>query len=455
MNKLRHCFCSLTIRTFDQSLSRYRSSPSFAAAPRTFPSNGVCYKSRSLFSIKLPQSDAIFRFTGVFLGLCAVFLVACSRKQETGSDLSTSPASIPSASHPPTVQDWVNFSTGANIKTLALETDHLWLGMPNGVIRYDTGTEDTHEVYTTASTNGGLLSRGIYIIKVGPKGNKWIGTYGGGLTKFDGKTWKTYTVEDGLGDQWVYDIVFDRHGKMWVATWKGVSVFDGKSFTNYEEKDGLADKWVYAIALDHDGIFWFGTESGLSRFDPNQSGRNAWTTYNHEDGLGADLGPAPSQTSGDQDQVVTGIPASEEDYGDYDSEAGGHHMDPSKRNIGPNPNFVIAALVDQHNHKWFGTWGAGLTRFDGKTWKTYTDADGLGGNFIHSLAVDQENHLWAGTSGGASWFDGEQWHNFDQQDGLLNNNVFSLAFDQKGRRWFGTWEGLSMFQGKLPSSRHP
>jgi ligand-binding sensor domain-containing protein len=389
-------------------------------------------------------------------GLFLTVLITCNRKQDEGPSKTSdqTPASSSSQQFSQLQANWVNFETGANVKTLALEGNKLWMGLPNGVIRYDIETPDTHVVYTPASTEGGLLSRGIYIIKVDSQSNKWIGTYGGGLTKFDGQIWKTYTMADGLGDQWIYDIVFDQDNIMWVATWKGVSVFDGKGFKNYGEKDGLADKWVYAIALDHDGIFWFGTEAGVSRFDLTKTGRSAWTTFTHKDGLGMAI-ESSAQPENTEDKVVSAIPTTEDPSDEYESQAGRHHMDPQKRNIKSNPNFIIASVTDQHNNKWFGTWGAGLTSFNGNQWKTYTEEDGLGGNFIHALAVDQEGYLWAGTNGGASWFDGQKWRNFSTKDGLLNNNVFSFAFDSQGRRWFGTWTGLSMYEGELPNPHLP
>jgi hypothetical protein len=384
----------------------------------------------------------------VLAALSLLCLTACNAKPPAPSPVQEKPAPAPSAAHP-NDEAWANFTTGANVKAMALEGDHLWMGLPNGIIRYETGTVDSHEVFTPASTQGGLLSKGVYTLKVDRQGLKWIGTYGGGLTLFDGKTWKTYTVADGLGDQWIYDIVFDG-GQAWIATWKGVSVFDGKRFKNYTEKDGLIDKWVYSIALDHDHVFWFGTESGVNRFDGK-----IWSSYTHKDGLGADVEPKPTADSGKtapSEPVVSALPSSESaDYGSTGSPSMNHHMGAGKKNVGSNPNFVIAAAVGHDNAKWFGTWGAGLSRFDGKTWTTFTKKDGLGGNFIHALAVDSDGFIWAGTNGGASWYDGTRWRNFSQDDGLVDNNVFSIVFDEKGNRWFGTWQGLSRYRGKLPS----
>jgi len=333
---------------------------------------------------------------------------------------------------------------------MALEGDQLWMGLSNGMIRYDTRTPESHEIFTPVSTHGGLLSKGIYTLKVDRTGRKWIGTYGGGLTLYDGTTWKTYTVSDGLGDQWIYDIVFDGD-RAWIATWKGVSVFDGTAFKNYTEKDGLLDKWVYSIALDHDHVWWFGTESGVNRFDGK-----TWTGYTHKDGLGAEVAVTDPPSAGSPSYqhpptASTGATPETGDYGDAGSPSMGHHAAAGKRNMGPNPNFVIAAAVGHDNVKWFGTWGAGLSRFDGKTWTTFTAKDGLGGDFIHALTVDQDGIVWAGTNGGASWYDGQRWRNVSTADGLIDNNVFSIVFDDKGNQWFGTWKGLSRHQGKLPS----
>jgi len=332
---------------------------------------------------------------------------------------------------------FINFETGGRVKSMAFDGNHLWLGLPSGIIRYDTRTPDQYEIFTIRSTDG-LLARGIFKVAIDPQGVKWIGTYGGGLSRYDGREWLTYTPYGGgkisydhrwttyprgkgLGDLWVYDILFESDGAMWIATWKGASYFNGKSFKTYTQKDGLLDKWVYAIAKDQDGILWFGTEGGVNRFD----GQN-WTGYTHLDGLGGDIGSP--QTLGDS----------------YDDNEPRHHGGEHKNNRQANPNYVLDIVVDHQNVKWIGTWGAGLSRFDGKHWTTFTAGHGtIGGNFVHALEVDREGTLWAATDKGVSRFDGKTWLTYTTADGLLDNNVFSIAFDREGNKWFGTWTGLS------------
>ncbi len=363
-------------------------------------------------------------------------------------------ACSPAPRTPPT-GTWTSFETGANVKAIAIDGRYLWLGLANGVIRYDAATHDTHEIYTAARTGGGLLSNGVYTVRVDPRGRVWIGTYGGGLSVLDGADWVTFTPygagrvatygagwtryppDRGLGDLWVYDVAFDHRGDAWVATWKGLSRVDGAEcfpmtpapadraapcgFVTYTVASGLADKWVYAIAVDPDGSLWLGTEGGVNRFDGA-----AWTTYTHHDGLGADPATLPSKTTSD--------PPSPHHTTDY-------------KNVGrANPNYVLAIAIDRDGAKWFGTWGAGLSRFDGTRWRTFTKADGLGGNYIHALGVDREGMVWAATDGGASWYHRGRWRTYTTRDGLLDNNVFSMAFDDHGVRWFGTWKGLSKLE---------
>jgi len=375
--------------------------------------------------------------------LAAVSLLSCYRNtRSTGPEIVA-----PTTQGGPII--WRHFSTANDpVKTMTMDGPNLWMGTSRGLIRFNTQTGD-YQTYSPRSTGGGIVSRGVYVIRVDSKGNKWVGTYGGGLSKFDGTTWTHYTSAEGLGDNWVYDLLFDKTGAMWVATWDGVSVFDGTTFKTYRVTDGLPDKWVYTLSLDQDNVLWFGTESGVSRFDGT-----TWTTFTHKDGIGADVASdAGSGTA--QFPVGTTPPASNggAEGGDYDygsSSSAHHHMNLEKQNAGPNPNFIISSLVDNQNRKWFGTWGAGVSRYDGKTWTTFTKEQGLGGNFVLRLALDPQGHVWVGTDGGASWYDGAHWHTISTAQGLPSNYVFSILFDDRGHRWFGTLNGLSVFRGVLP-----
>ena len=335
---------------------------------------------------------------------------------------------------------WTGWQIGeVVIRALAIHGDEVWIGTSNGLIRFNRKTE-SHQIYNTKS---GLLSNVIVSIHFDPKGNAWIGTYGGGLSRFDGNSWEHFTPygrgtkrygaewvqyqpKNGLGDLWVYDLLFEPNGTMWVATWKGASRFNGKNFVTYTMDDGLVDKWVYTIEREPSGVLWFGTEGGINRFDGKTM--KGWT---HRDGLGADLPGAGKK------------PSSEEAY----DEGPAHHQQSQKENQEANPNYVISSAIDADGIKWFGTWGGGLSRFDGKTFKNYTTADGLAGNIVNAIEIDKQGVMWIGTNKGVSRFDGKRFINFDMMNGLLGNYVYSIAIDPDGNKWFGTFGGVSRYAG--------
>jgi len=54
-------------------------------------------------------------------------------------------------------------------------------------------------------------------------------------------------------------MLIDSHKKMWFGTEWGISRFDGKSWISYSKKDGLVENLVRTIIEARDGSLWFGT----------------------------------------------------------------------------------------------------------------------------------------------------------------------------------------------------
>ncbi|CUT08818.1 Por secretion system C-terminal sorting domain-containing protein [Candidatus Kryptonium thompsonii] len=99
------------------------------------------------------------------------------------------------------------------------------------------------------------------------QGNKWIGTWWGGLVKFDGVNWTVYNRSNsGLPNDYVHAVVIDGQGNKWVGTAGGGLVkFDSVNWTVYSSSNsGLPYNYVCAIAIDRQGNKWIGTAGGLS-----------------------------------------------------------------------------------------------------------------------------------------------------------------------------------------------
>lgn len=320
---------------------------------------------------------------------------------------------------------WTSWSIGAIAKALLSDGDYLWIGTSDGLIRYNTAN-DGQVVYTIKD---GLRSQSILSIAKDKSGTKWFGTNGGGLMSYDGKRWKSYDGKDGLVDEYVWSVAFEPDGTMWVGTWYGVNKInkiDEKPWGRYT-LEVLANEWVYVAMIDKDGTKWFGTEGGVNSFDGK-----TWRTWTHKDGLGANQGLIEKELG----KKVELLPS------------GKRHEGHEIKSDQYNPDYVVSGVVDQEGNKWFGTWGAGLSRFDGKKWRTYTMSDGLPGNMIHALKTDRKGHLWIGTNGGVSRFDGKAFKNYKMEDGLFSNTVYSIAIDQDGTKWFGTFGGISRFMDR-------
>ena len=77
---------------------------------------------------------------------------------------------------------------------------------------------------------------------------------------------------------------------------------------------------------------------------------------------------------------------------------------------------------------------------------TISYADGV----ITTLAADASGHVWVGTTAGLSRFDGQQWTTFTEADGLVEGEIYSLAVDGQGQVWAGSryGKGLSRFDGQ-------
>lgn len=324
-----------------------------------------------------------------------------------------------------------------NVKSMFADGKYVWVGTSGGVIRYDSTTDD-YQLFN--NKNSGLLSNGIFhISRLGDR--MAIGTYGGGLALFkpESNEWETVNIPQGLADQFVYDMVKAKSGDVWIATWSGANRvrqgnFDDpkawETFTVENTKGGLPNPWVYGVREGVNGDMWFATEGGMALYRNGQ-----WQHWEHKDGLGADH------------ELVKDANQFKNDPG----KASAHHSRQKQEqglegvSDAYNPNYVISMAVQADGTVWAGTWGAGLSRYDGKQWKTYTTKDGLPGNHIFMLYLDKKQQLWIGTSQGLARFDSSagRFETKGVADGLYAENVFSMANADDGSLWIGSFGGVA------------
>lgn len=174
----------------------------------------------------------------------------------------------------------------------------LWIGTMNGLYTYDGQTFTTIELPATTAVDSliQLSPTRITCVLEDSQGKIWFGRDGDGLFLFDPKetgsprTFRHYTVEDGLPDNSVTGLMEDSKGRLWIGTnFSGVSLFDPsalgdggeKAFTNFTKDGVIQGVEAGAFYEDRSGIIWFAVEHhGVYRYDGT-----GFTNYGPKDGL--------------------------------------------------------------------------------------------------------------------------------------------------------------------------
>ena len=344
------------------------------------------------------------------------------------------------------ISDFTTFNTDNGLPIdgiLSSCMDHLgnlWFGTSGGgVSRFDGKS------FVNFDATHGLANDGIYAVKEDSRGNMWFGTYAGGVTCFNGKSFVTYTTSDGLANDIIWSIEEDRKGNLWFGTvGGGASRFepDKRKFTNFSTKQGLPANEIWSIEEDHLGNIWMGSSEGLSRFDPMTE---KFTHFTIANGLANNTVRAVIEDRSGHLWIGTeggGVNRYNPDTGKFINYT---------MSDGLADNRLWCITEDSRGDIWMGTVDGGVTRYESATdrFTTYSTAHGLVDNYVWSITEDKSGSLWFCTIvGGVSRYDGQSFTSFTPAQGLTNYNVMSMMEDRSGQLWFGTYGGgLSRFEG--------
>lgn len=316
-----------------------------------------------------------------------------------------------------------SFQVGDNVYVRALtmepKAQALWVGTSTGVHEVEIPSGKLRRTFTRKE---GLANEYVFAVGIDRDDYKWFGTNAGGTSRYRNGQWKTYFPMHGLADYWIYAFASQKNGDLWIGTWAGANRFELKTAKFHTYVKELVNEWVYGIAVDAQDRVWFATEGGVSMYD-----NRAWRSWTHKDGVGApnlDKLP-PSANTGlgtrKREDLTTMVEGS----------------------MTYNPNYVFSIHASPDGTVWAGTWGGGVSRFDGAKWTNFTSKDGLAGNIVYAIAQEPNGTYWFSTNNGVSRFDGRAWHSIRRQEGLLDANVYALALDGKGSLWAGTKRGVA------------
>jgi PAS domain S-box-containing protein len=342
----------------------------------------------------------------------------------------------------------------------------MWFGTQHGLNRYDG---HTFKLYDHNPKNPNSLSHNLVIsLYEDGSGMIWVGTWGGGLNRFDRETEKfeVYKNIPGYPNSlinndvwWIYE---DKDGVLWIGTGKGLNKYDRENdkFTRYLEKSTIDDRTlgnrINTIYQDSQSTLLVGADDGLFKYE-----RDKDDFIRIKCKIGSKE-PTPQKIRvihGQNDNVLW--LGTEGGLYKFILENGKiiHDHEITDKFNELRDKQVNSIHSDPSGRVWIGTQGQGLYIVDPLLERPnhYTNnlnnPDSLSHNDVRAIYEDKSGLIWIGTyNGGLNKYDPQRkkftlYRNLpNNPNSLSNNNVMTIVEGKDGVVWIGTWgEGINKF----------
>ena len=324
--------------------------------------------------------------------------------------------------------------------------------------------------FVAYSVEEGLSQSQVFVLSGDEDGYLWAGT-AGGVSRFDGQDFKSYSTESGLLDNSVKDIkAFE--GAVWVSSQFGMTRIRGKEVKTWDLKELVGEGGITSFVFDAKGYLWIAIKyKGVFRVE-YQNGE-------------LDLGEVQRFSLNEENNITKLFLDNRDILWVGGKDIFGFIKD-DKWSISPQlerENFVVTDVLQLSNGRILvatvnkgifalenGLFTPWLTQYlpkrinkilqdsQGKIWVasyvgTYivdkdnkvnvlTIDNGLPTNRIRSLAEDKEGNIWLGTDGeGIVRFITDELVYFSVKDGLNSNYVMSVTELNNGDIYFSTYGG--------------
>lgn len=291
------------------------------------------------------------------------------------------------------------------------------------------GSRLSQYVMTIWTDREGLPSDTILDVIQDKAGYVWLASYDG-LVKFDGETFTVLNAEDdGFDGKSARVFELGQDGTLWIGTNTAglYSCRDG-AFTRYGIEDGLPDLSVRSIVADSDGTLWVGTANGVSK----KVGDRFESAVQSD---AASFGIANFLLPLHDGSIVVGSNMN----GLWLITPDG--VEPYLPNQGVSAWSFSAAFLDPEGQLWLGTSSGQILRVERNEIREKYAPESIKGSSINTFYNDSEGNLWIGTDRGILLRRGSEFECFSEDNGLPSNVVSSLYRDTEGNLWVGTERG--------------
>ena len=323
----------------------------------------------------------------------------------------------------------------------------LWVGTTKGLDRYQKEKKSFRHYEHSKENPLSLSDHVVTAIYEDSLNNLWVATYSGGLNLLDRETgcFQQYRMNisqsDALRSNLIYSIFESTDGSLWFSTDNGLHTYS--SFSKYfklislEPGGSEQKRGVYSLAQANHSNVWLGlVGGGLVLYNP----ADQQVEYH--------FGPL-------KDSEMRAIIPDQDGLWLSTLDQGLVYYRPQERRVeaytfGNNRVFQDMAM-DSRGNLWIDQSGEALLRFDraSRTFKAFTEADGLLSKWILKIYVDSKDWVLLGHSGGGVTIYNPQQQSFSaltaSPGGLLSGKVYDIMEDASGCFLFATANGLSRY----------
>lgn len=354
-------------------------------------------------------------------------------------------------------------AANSTVYTMAVDNGDLWLGTEDGLIILNTHTHSTRVISPKLREMFGLSDKSVRSIMIDKNGIYWLGTFQGGVNKFDRNlplfNHKVFDAFDdhGLKASTVTSFAQYDHQNVFVGTDNGgLQLFNIATglFKSYPINAGKGSNdrvSILTMKYASDGRLWIGTfQKGLFILDPKSGAYEHVMAGEGKDHIsGNDIFAIEEDQKGRMWIGMNGegvdiYDPKTKQYTNYESLFNGQ---PKLLKLN---NFIRCIVVGDNEDMWVGSSGGGVAVFHLSTGKIslYNQLNSkISSDLVSTILKDKRNQMWLGTNAGISVFDKDQKliSVFSEKDGLSNNVIHKILEDDRGIIWISTNKGINNF----------
>jgi len=322
----------------------------------------------------------------------------------------------------------------------------IWMGTDGaGIAKFDGIRSD---VFTKAN---GLSDNVVRSLLEDSKGNIWMGT-DNGLTYYDGFSFKTIGQAQGLKGTSVIKILEGSGGIIWAATNDGglnaITIKDSVIVNNFTKDDGLLNDFIFDIYEDPDKRLWLAMVGGISIIRIDQDSMKIREIFNPETDTGADMPIISSIEPVSDNEVWLGTYGTGVFVATYGNDNKSFKLRPLDVNDEIPGMLVWDIWKTTGDEVWVATNDHGVIKFrDEKQTGIFNKESGLLSNQILDIMPDSDGNVWFASFGqGAMMYHDDKFIRYSENDGLKGIIALDVLFVSDNEFYVATEEGLSFFR---------